>query len=365
MEELRDKIAEETRRRIASMQGPAQAPPIIPSAAVPPVIPVHASPPVPQLPPKLPPMRGKTAGQSLLTIEELERFKNLLVFAKAVVEGYFSGKHKSPDRGSSAEFADYKEYVAGDDVARIDWRAFGRTKRLFVRQYEEETDMVVYLLVDASASMRYAGEKRPSKFCLAAKIAAALSYLMIHQVDKAALGLFADTLLEFLPPGGTRRHLNRMVTELERVQPSSTTGMAKAIGECQGVFKKRGRLVVISDFLDDTATVFDALGQFVHRKFEILLLHVVDPDELHLPPSSVAKFIDLETNEEVQVDPDEIRPAYRENMKQFIELLGREAELRQISYSLVDTTNPYLEPIEAYLGFRGRNPTRMKQPCPF
>jgi uncharacterized protein (DUF58 family) len=346
MEQSRDKLAEETRRKVASMQA-AQAPPIIPRAAAPPVI-------------APPPMRGMARAPSLLTLEELERFKNLLVFARAAVEGYFSGKHKSPYRGSSAEFADYKEYVAGDDVARIDWRAFGRTRRLFVRQFEEETDMVVYLLVDASASMRYAGEKRQSKFFLAAKIAAALAYLMIHQGDKTALGLFADKLLEFLPPGGTRRHLNRMVTELERMQPASSTGMAQAIGECQAVFKKRGRLVIISDFLDDLPGLFDALGYFLHRKFEILLLHVVDPDELHLPPSSVAKFIDLETSEEVQVDPDEIRSAYRANMKQFIEHLAAEAELRQISYSLVNTANPYLEAIEAYLGFRGRSTLVMK-----
>src|ERR1051325_4004095 len=106
----------------------------------------------------------------LLNIQELERFENLLVFAKATVEGYFAGKHKSPYRGSAAEFADYKEYTPGDDLARLDWRVYGRTRRLYLRQFEEETDMTAYLMVDISGSMRYAGEKRPSKFILAAKI---------------------------------------------------------------------------------------------------------------------------------------------------------------------------------------------------
>src|SRR6185503_7294780 len=150
----------------------------------------------------------------LLLPEELERFKNLLVFARATVEGYFVGKHKSPYRGSSVEFTDYKEYVPGDEVNRIDWRAYGRSRRLFVRQYEAETDMVIYLLVDVSASMSYTGTGRQSKYILAAKIAAALAYLMMHQGDKAALVLFAETLNRFLAPGSTRRHMHNLVTEL-------------------------------------------------------------------------------------------------------------------------------------------------------
>ena len=139
----------------------------------------------------------------LLNLAELERFENLLVFAKATVEGYYAGKHKSPYRGSAAEFADYKEYAPGDDLARLDWRVFGRTKRLYLRQFEEETDMTAYLMLDTSGSMRYAGDKRQSKFFLAAKIAAALAYLMMAQSDKAALVLFAQKVTQYLAPGGT------------------------------------------------------------------------------------------------------------------------------------------------------------------
>ncbi len=291
----------------------------------------------------------------LLNIQELERFENLLVFAQATVEGYYAGKHKSPYRGSAAEFADYKEYSPGDDLARLDWRVYGRTRRLYLRQFEEETDMTAYLLVDISGSMRYAGEKRASKYILAAKIAAALAYLMMAQSDKAALVLFAHKVTQFLAPGGTRRHLHRIVTELERVRPSQSTGMAKAVQECVPLFKKRGRIVILSDFLDDTAALFDALAQFVHRKFEILLLQIVDPDELNLPGSNAAKFVDLETAETVQVDPEEIRAAYRAHMEKIVNDLGREADMRQIQHRLIDTRRPYLDAIEAYLGFRGTN----------
>jgi uncharacterized protein (DUF58 family) len=290
---------------------------------------------------------------SLLDFEELERFDNLLVFAKTAVEGYLSGKHKSPFTGSSAEFADYKEYTQGDSLSRLDWRVYGRTRKLFVRQYEDETDMTAYLLVDASASMRYAGAKRKPKFYLASRIAAALAYLMHKQGDKAALLTFADKVNTFLAPGGTRRHLHRMVTELEKTTPASTTGLAAALTDAVPLCKKRGRLVLISDFLGDRQELFDALSRFVHRKFDILLLQVLDADELNLPGYSAAKFVDSETREMVQVDTDEIRAAYQKRMKEEIASLAREADLLQIKHQLVDTRQPYLEAIEAYMGFRG------------
>jgi uncharacterized protein (DUF58 family) len=342
------------------MSWDGQPPPVIGSQ--PPPLPPRQAPSPPPLPGVLRsaahvvqrlPMPARS--EPLLTPQELERFKNLLVFARATVEGYFSGKHKSPYRGASAEFADYKEYVPGDDVAHLDWRVYGRSRRLFVRQYEEETDMVVYLLVDTSASMNYAGPKRQSKYILAAKIAAALAYLMIHQGDKAALALFADKVTQFVPAGGTRRHIHRLVTELDRVRPASTTGIARAITECSPLFRKRGKLVLLSDFLADRQEALEALGQFLHRKFDILLLHVLDPDELHLPTVNVARFEDMETREQVQVEPEEIREAYRENVRRSLDELAREANQRQISHALVSTQNPYLDAIEAYLGFRGTN----------
>lgn len=338
-------------------------PPVI--GSVPPVIAPLRNAVPPRLPPalKAPPLLANffkpqepfVRKGSLLSPAELERFGNMLLFARSTVEGYFAGKHKSPWRGSSVEFTDYKEYVPGDDVKRIDWRAYGRSRRLFVREYEAETDMVIYLLVDVSASMSYAGTGRESKYVLAAKIAAALSYLMIHQGDKAALALFAETMQKFLPPGGTRGHLHNLIAELESVVPASTTGIASALIECNSLFKKRGRLIVLSDFWEDTDKTFEALSRFLHRKFEILLLHMVHPHELDLPGVHAARFHDLETHEEVEVEPEEIRAAYRESARQRTDGLAREAHNRRINYSLVQTSRPYLDAIEAYMGFRGRN----------
>jgi uncharacterized protein (DUF58 family) len=194
-----------------------------------------------------------------------------------------------------------------------------------------------------------------SKYVLAAKIAAALAYLMIHQGDKAALGLFADKLRLFLPPGGTRNHLHNLIRELESVTPSSTTGISNALIECDALFKKRGRLIVLSDFWDEPERTFEALSRFLHRKFEVLLLHIVHPDELDLPAVHAARFHDMETREEVEVDPEEIRAAYSAEARERVEALSREAHSRCISHALVHTDRPYLDAIEAYVGFRGTN----------
>lgn len=312
-------------------------------------------------PPPLPPVGKKPPPLpvSLLSAEELDRFKNLLVFAQTTVEGYFAGRHRSPYRGTSAEFADYKEYVAGDDVKQLDWRVYGRSRRLFVRQYEEETDMVVYLLVDTSASMGYAGPKRQSKYLLAARVAAALSYLMMHQGDKTALGLFSDHLYELIPPGGTRRHLHSVVTTLERIRPSDTTGMVAALQEGAAIFRKRGRLVVLSDFHTDRSALLETLGQFLHRRFEVLLLQILDPDELHLPSASATRFRDMETKEEIEVEPEDIRADYQKTVRQSLEAFAESCAQHRIAHACVDTREPYWSAIEAYLGFRGTQRLRL------
>jgi uncharacterized protein (DUF58 family) len=203
--------------------------------------------------------------------------------------------------------------------------------------------------------MGYRGQERLSKYRLAAKVAAALAYLMIHQGDQASLALFADKVTRFVPAGGTRRHLQTVVRELERVRPASTTGMAAALYDCHELFRKRGRLVILSDFLTDQKAFFEALGQFLHRRFEVLLLQVVDPDELTLPPMNAARFEDLETREQVDVEPEEIRAAYRQVMRESIDRLALQANELQVSHALVNTRDPYLDALEAYLGFRGLN----------
>jgi uncharacterized protein (DUF58 family) len=345
---MSDPLPESTsaRERAARLSEAIRQPPVI---SVPPRLPQEQ-----RVPPVLSKFFKPAPKRRLLSSAELERFGNLLVFARSAVEGYFAGKHKSPHRGSSVEFTDYRAYLPGDDPKRIDWRAYGRSRRLFVRHYEAETDMVIYLLVDVSGSMNYAGNDRESKYILAAKIAAALAYLMIHQGDKAALGLFAEKLKHFSPPGGTRRHLHNLVNELELAEPAFGTGIADALCECDLLFKKRGRLVVLSDFWDNPDRTFEALSRFRHRKFEILLLQVAHPHELDLPGGNAARFHDMETHEEIEAETEEIRAAYRAAARRRTDDFAREANQRGINHALVKTNRPYLDAIEAYLGFRGR-----------
>jgi uncharacterized protein (DUF58 family) len=336
-------------------------PPPLPGAVRPP--PVFLSKPAAP-PPPLPGFRSTTRSATrlaesrlgtrklLLSIEELERFKNLLLFAQSQVEGLYAGRHRSLLPGSSSEFRDFKNYTAGDSIDHVDWRAYGRTRRLFVRRYEDETDLTAYVLVDTSASMAYAGSGALAKYHHAARLAAALAYLMMRQGDKSALGLFSDKLHHYTPPGGTRQHLHDLVTVLENVRPERGTGLAGALEQAAAVCRRRGRLILISDLHGDQAALFDALARFAHRGFRILLLQILHPDELDLPARHVARYQDMESGAAVEVDAEELGDAYRKRVRASLDTIAREASGRGIEHQLVNTSQPYTVALEAYLGFR-------------
>jgi uncharacterized protein (DUF58 family) len=286
----------------------------------------------------------------ILNLQEVSRFDNLLVFAKSIVDGYYSGRHRAVNYGQSSQFKDYRSYQAGDEISKIDWRMYGKSKKLFTRCYDNETDMVIYLLVDTSASMGY-GENN-SKSLLAARIAAALAYLMINQGDKVSLILFNQKVEEFIAPSGTRKHLHNIVNSLENAQASHGTSLEDALHDCHGLLKKRGRLIILSDFWGADSRLFDSLSLFLHRKFEILLMQVLDEDEIELPQYDNVRFVDMESREEIQLEPDEIRSVYKNEMQKFLDNMQTQSENRKISYSLIDSRRPYLEAIESYLGFR-------------
>ena len=292
----------------------------------------------------------------LLNLEDVSRYKNLLVFAKAVIDGYFSGKHKSADYGSNAEFAEHKAYNQGDPIEQIDWRVYARTRDVYIRRYREETDMAVYLVVDMSGSMSYQGTGAEPKFQRVARIAASLAYLMMQQGDKVSLTLYTDRIEKFLPPGGTRRHLHEIVSSLEFANRRQTrkTSLSEALIECGSLFKKKGRIVILSDFFEDPDRIFDALGRYLHRGFEVLLYQIIDQDEWELPNVEIASFVDSETGEQIQVAPSEIRKAYIETMESFVEKLQDRSLDTGIRFTQLDTASPYLEAIETYLGQRAK-----------
>lgn len=290
---------------------------------------------------------------SLLQLDELSRFDNLLLFAKAAVDGYFSGRHKSSSYGSSAQFKDYRSYQPGDELNRVDWRAYAKSGRLLSKQFDSETDMIVYLFVDVSASMAYAADGDQSKVLLANRIAAALSYLMINSGDKVALVLFDEKLRHYIPPSGTRGQLFNVISSLENCEPRGQTDLLQALTEAQGLFKKRGRMVILSDFWGCDDRLFEKLSYFLHKRYEVLLMQILDETELSLPAYGEVRFVDMESQEELRADVSEIRALYQQSLEKYLDRLNSESENRQMSYCRLQTDQAYLQAIEAYLGLRG------------
>jgi len=290
---------------------------------------------------------------------ELRGLKNLLFVARTLTEGLYAGPHRSRSRGHSIEFADYREYCPGDDIGDIDWKAYGRSDRLFVRLFAAHTNMLVYPLLDCSASMGYAGaavggsgEAPASKFEYSCYLLAALSFLVIKQGDRIGLGLFRERMEDFVPPGGTFPHLYGMLNRLERTSPGGRTNVSGALREAFGAMKPRGMLIVVSDFLEEPSRLFDALGAYRHRQFEIILFHVLHEEELHLPPVSNARFVDSETDESVTVVPGDIREDYERRVSAHIDELRTGCRARRIDYNLVTTATSYYDVLGRYLAKR-------------
>lgn len=309
---------------------------------------------------KPPPLPGKPPGSELLEPGELEGYANLLLFADAVVQGFFSGRHRSVDFGSSAEFAEHKPYQPGDPVGQVDWRIYARSHRLMVRKHREEKQMSAALMVDISASMGYRGGGRESKMHRAARTAAALATLMQRQGDRFSLTLFTTRPGVHRPPGGTRRHLMESLTLLETALkwPEGRTDAAKSLELSAPLLRGRGSLVVISDFLTDPDALFRALGQYQHRHFDILLLEVTDPDERLLPEVGAARFVDMENGGTIEATPDEIRAAYRREVEQRTDRMRRECAGRGIAWHPLRTEEPWRDALEAWLGLRDKTQMR-------
>lgn len=291
-----------------------------------------------------------------LNPNDLKRLRNFQFAAKLVVEGFFHGKHRSPYYDFSSEFADYRPYTPGDEIRAIDWRAFARTDRFYIKLFRKETDMSCTILVDKSSSMAFKGEGEGlTKLQYASYMAAALSYLLIKQGDKAGLALCDSKIETFIPHGGTNLTLQRTLVALERCSPGGPTQLATSLNALFGMVKRKGLLVVISDFLDDTDAVFSALSMFAHKGFSVLLFHTLSEDELNLPGTPNALFKDPESNLAVAAEPDSIRRAYQEEMQSFIRDMDTRAKAWRMHYHLSATSEPYHKALEAFLTARTRH----------
>jgi len=291
-------------------------------------------------------------GYRFLEPQALARVENLSVVARGVVEGFISGLHSSPYKGFSAEFAEHREYTAGDDPRHLDYRMLGRTDRLYVKQYEEETNMRVQILLDGSGSMGYSHEGRLSKLEYGSYLTAILAYLMTRQQDSVGLSTFDTQIRLDMPARSSPRHFNEMMQQLEAVRPGGETDIAETLHRLANRFKRRCLIVLVSDLYDEPEEVIRALHHFRHRRHEVIVFHVLDRAEIEFPFRDVIAFHDLETNERIQVDPAYVRQPYLDEIEAFIEGYRRACAEAQIDYVATDTSVPYDFMLARYIAKR-------------
>ena len=279
---------------------------------------------------------------------------NMELRARLVVEGFITGLHKSPYHGFSVEFTEHRQYMPGDEIKHIDWKAYGKTDRFYIKQFEEETNLKSYLIVDASRSMDYASKGNLKKFEYASYVAAALSYLMIEQRDAVGLTLFDEGIRVSLPPRATRSYLKEILKELESARPENKTGTSVSLNLIAEQITRRGLVIVLSDLFDKPESVMTALKHFRHKGHEVVVLHILDPLERSFAFEGDAIFKDLETQEELMTQPWHIQKAYQQSMLEFLNFFKQQCRDNNIDYVLLDTSTPFDKALFEYLNKRKR-----------
>jgi uncharacterized protein (DUF58 family) len=300
---------------------------------------------------------------SYLSPEILARITPLGLRAQHVVEGTISGLHRSPMHGLSVEFADYREYAPGDDLKRLDWRAYARAERYVVKRYEEETNLRATILLDASRSMRYIGRGRAmSKFDYAATLAASLAALCVKQRDAVGLALVDHERRTWLRPAATQSQLSKIIQSLENAKPDRTTDLGASINQVVDQIRSRGLVILISDLLTDLDALYLGLGRLQHQGHEILVFQVLDRDEIELPFDDSVLFRDIEgaltaegKPDELQAEPWAFRKAYQAATRSFVDDVARRCRSGGIDHLLLTTDTDLGFALSNYLHARQRN----------
>ena len=253
---------------------------------------------------------------SYLSSDLINKIDNLYLRAKLAVEGFIIGLHKSPYQGFSIEFSEHRPYSFGDEIKYIDWKLMAKTDKLFIKQFEEETNLKCYILFDKSTSMKYAS-KGISKFEYSKTICAALSYLMIKQQDAVGLTLFDKKINKSVPPRSNKSHLNILLNMLHNCSIQGETKISNILHQLAETIKKRGLIILISDLMDDQNDVIKGLRHFRHKGHEVIVFHILDNQEIEFDFKRGANFIDLETNDTITIDPRQIRKQYKQSMSLF------------------------------------------------
>ena len=308
----------------------------------------------------------------------ISRLANIELKAKFVVEGFIAGLHKSPYHGFSVEFAEHRQYMPGDDLKYLDWKVLGRTDRYYIKQFEEETNLKSYLIVDASKSMSFksagtelsksstfkklfkkkeeisSGKSSISKLEYATYLAASLSVLMHFQKDASGLVIYDESIKTFIPPRATSQNLKLILNQLANIQSSGQTNTASSLNSVAERIKRRGLVIIFSDLFDDQKAVINALKHFRYKKNEVIVFQILDPIEMSFAIDSPTIFKDLETNKELLSQPISVMNSYQEAIKEFIENYKTACLSNNMDYVLLSTETPFDTALMEYLTKRKR-----------
>ena len=292
-------------------------------------------------------------GSRFLAPEVLARISSLELVARAVVEGFISGLHRSPHLGFSTDFAEHRQYMPGDDLRHLDWKLLARTDRLYIKKYQGDTNAQIHLLIDASASMGYASGE-VTKLQFAQYLASSLAFLGVRQHDSVGLHAFDEEVIEHVPPSSRSGHLRTVLGIIERLVPGRGTALSDQLHRMAEQITRRGVVVLISDLYDDPATLLSGLEHLRFRGNEVIVFHVLDRQELDFDFDEPLVLEDSETEEQLHVLPDVLRDEYRRAIRTHIGALSEGASGNRIDYELLKTSEPLDAALFSYLARRSQ-----------
>lgn len=298
---------------------------------------------------------SETTGTKYLDPKTLDKIKRLDVRARLVVEGFITGQHRSPYNGFAIEFAAHREYAPGDDLRHIDWKVWSKTDRLYIKEYEEETNLKCHLIVDCSKSMRYGEETGWSKFDYAATCAASLGYMMQQQQDSVGMVLFSNKIEKNFKTSSHPSHLKMLLHELEKTEPEDTTDVADPFLALAAQIRQRGMVVLFSDLFLDPDELSKSLSQFRLRRHEVVVFHVMHHDELEFPFQDNTLFKGMEVQAELHTEPRALRKSYMEAVERYMERVKKACASAGIDHVLLDTSKPLDGVLSSYLNFRAKS----------
>jgi uncharacterized protein (DUF58 family) len=288
-----------------------------------------------------------------LKAEERHKLGRLVLQSRYVVEGNLAGAHRSPLKGASSEFSDHKSYTLGDDTKKIDWKVFGRTDRYFIKRYEDETNLRVYLILDRSNSMAY-GSSDVSKYHFACHLAAAIGFVVVKARDSIGLQVYSNKIDYQVNASNSINHLNNLLKGLQGMKPSDTTLIADTLHQIAESVRKRALIVILSDLFDEPEKVNLALAHFRKQHHDVIIFHVLDPTEIDLSFKKGCEFEDMETGETVICDPRSLAADYQTVFQEFLEKYRSACKAMNIDYRLVRTDQEIGTFVRAYLEERRR-----------